>query len=204
MLNFEGRLRTLVSGMTFYALFAILAGELIYFSLGSAPSPRPARAQAGQLQGEGIVFDPTALQHAAMRGLISYVPRARDGSPLALRLAAGKATTGQSGARLELTPELKAASAGKRVRIVVYTQPLEVTNAAALAARLEGAEPGAWSQRALQDGKAMRLVYDFPALPEGVGAIWLRPIAPERTDYDFGTEIRGVEMRFAPVITPNE
>lgn len=204
MLNFQGRLHTFASGMAFYALFAILAGELIFFSLGSPPSPRPARAQAGQPQGEEIVFDPAALQHAAVRGLIGYVPRARDGSPLALRVAAGRSSTAQSGARLELTPQLKAASAGKRVRIRVVTQPLEVTNAAALAVRLEGAGPGAWSQRALQDGKAMRLVYDFPALPEGVSAIWLRPIAPDRTDYDFGTEIRRVDVMFAPAITPNE
>lgn len=214
MLKFQGRLRTFASGLAFYALIAVLAGELIFFSLGTAPLPRPASAQAGQSQAgqsqgaqnqaRRIVLDPAALQHVALRGLIGYVPRARNGSPLALRLAASQSSTLESGARLELTPNLKAASAGKRLRILIQTQPLEVTNAAALAVRLEGNMSGAWSRLELQEGKAMRLAYDFPAVPEGVSAIWLRPIAPDRVDYNFGTEIRSVEILIIPALTPNE
>lgn len=192
-----GRLRTGFSGLSFYGLAGVLAAELVVLSLGTPPTPRAPVAQAGTPAEAGIVFRAEALQHVALRGLEGYIPRARDGRALALNLAARQGAGDEIGARLDLTPALTAASAGKLVHLEVIVAPLQVTNAAALAVRLEGEAPDAWSSVPLREGKALRLVYDFLAPPTGVRAIWFRPIPPERSDYEFGTQIQRVEMSFS-------
>ncbi len=194
----RGRLRTLTSGLWFYGLVAVLAAELIFFSLGKPPKLLRASPQAGIESAGAIVFDANALQFVASRGVEAYVPRARNGRPLALRLAARQGASEETGARLELTPELTAASAGKRVHLEVMVKPLQATAAVALSLRLEGDGPGGWTQAAMSEAAAVRLTYDFAPLPEGVRAIWFRPITPERADFAFGAQIQSVEMTIFP------
>lgn len=199
----EERRGSFVSGMGFYALICLLAATLVHFSVGSAPKLLRAAPQIGTEIAVGWAFDPAALQYATPNGLEAYVPRGRAGTPLGLRLAAQRASGDEIGARLEISPQWASAVAGQRLRVIVDVVPLEVTSAAALAVRIEGQSPGPWNTSQLTEGKSMQLTYDFQVPPEGMRAIWLRPVPPARDDYAFGTQIQRVEIALIPAPAGN-